>query len=114
MTIDELRELFLDFPGVEEAPSYGTPGFRLRKRLLARMHQSEDAVVLKVRDLDHQEALIAAHPRVFYLTGPGGLRGELEGGGFEAATARARRAQLKQADCGLAAPELRATSPVPR
>jgi hypothetical protein len=25
-------------------------------------------VVLEVRDLDHQEALLAAHPRVFYVT----------------------------------------------
>lgn len=68
MTCDELRELFLAFPGVVEAPSYGTPGFRVRKKLLSRMHQSEDAVVLKVRNLDHQEALLAARPRVFYLT----------------------------------------------
>jgi hypothetical protein len=53
---------------VEEAPSYGTPGFRVRKKLLARMHQSEDALVLLLRDIDEQEALIEMDPSTFYIT----------------------------------------------
>ena len=68
MDVDDLRTLFAAFPGVEEAPSYGTPGFRVRKKLLARLHQSEPAVVLRVEDVEQQEALIAMDPKTFYIT----------------------------------------------
>jgi len=68
MTIEQLRKCFLGFPGVDEAPSYGTPGFRVRKKLLARLHQKEPAVVLRVADVDEQETLIAMDPKVFYIT----------------------------------------------
>ena len=68
MTDDELRKIFLRFPGVEEAPSYGAPGFRVRKKLLARIHPGEPCVVLRVRDVGQQEALIAMDPKTFYLT----------------------------------------------
>jgi hypothetical protein len=68
LTGDELRKIFLRFPGVEEAPSYGAPGFRVRKKLLARIHPDEPCVVLRVRDIGQQEALIAMDPETFYLT----------------------------------------------
>jgi len=68
LTDDELREIFLQFPGVEEAPSYGAPGFRVRKKLLARIHPDEPCVVMRVRDIEQQEALIAMDPKTFYLT----------------------------------------------
>ena len=68
MNVDQLRALFLSYPGVTEAPSYGTPGFRVRKKLLARLHQSERAVVLSVADVDAQQALVAMKPAVFYVT----------------------------------------------
>jgi hypothetical protein len=68
MTDDEIRELFMRFPGVEEAPSYGTPGFRVRKKLLARIHPDEAAIVLRVEDLAQQEDLIAMDPKTFYIT----------------------------------------------
>ena len=68
MTLDQLRKVFFRFPGVQEGESYGTPAFRLRKKLLARLHQSEHAVVLKVPDLDRQEVLIKSKPHVFFIT----------------------------------------------
>ena len=68
MKVERLRALMLEYPGVSEAPSYGTPGFRVRKKLLARLHQSEPAVVLFVGDLDEQEALMEMDPEVFYIT----------------------------------------------
>jgi hypothetical protein len=68
MNLEQIRKLFLGYPGVEEAPSYGTPGFRVRKKLLARVHQSEPAVVLRVESVDAQEALIAMEPEIFYIT----------------------------------------------
>ena len=66
--LEQLRALFLSYPGVTEAPSYGTPGFRVRKKLLARLHQSEPAVVLRVESVDEQQALMKMKPKAFYIT----------------------------------------------
>ena len=68
MTFEKLRELFLSYPGVEEGSSYGTPAFKVRKKLLVRVHQNEPALVMKVASLDEQEALIEMDPKVFYIT----------------------------------------------
>ena len=59
MNLEQIRKLFLGYPGVEEAPSYGTPSFRVRKKLLARVHQSEPAVVLPVESADASKEQIA-------------------------------------------------------
>ena len=34
------RRLLLALPGVEEGPCYGTPGFRVRGKFLARLRES--------------------------------------------------------------------------
>jgi hypothetical protein len=68
MTLEQLRKILLSYPDVHEAPSYGTPGFRVRKKLLARINPRENALVLKVADLDEQEALMLANPKVFFIT----------------------------------------------
>ena len=67
LTMVVLRKLAGALPGVEEGTSYGTPGFRCRKRLLARIHQKEPAVVLSVGDEAAQQTLIAMDPSVFYI-----------------------------------------------
>ena len=67
LTHDALRKLFLVLPGVEEAPCYGTPGFRVRKKLLARFHQDGESLVL-VLDFDTRDFLLRHNPHVFYIT----------------------------------------------
>ena len=47
VTLATVRRLALAFPGVEEGLSYGTPGFRVRGKVLARMW--EDGEMLGVR-----------------------------------------------------------------
>jgi hypothetical protein len=68
MTLEQIRKIFLAYPGVSEAPSYGTPGFRVRKKLLARINEKEAALVLMVADLDEQEGLMLKNPDVFFIT----------------------------------------------
>lgn len=51
VTLDVIRELFADLPDVEEGYSYGSRAFKVKKKLLARMHQKENALVVKT-DLD--------------------------------------------------------------
>jgi len=59
--------LLWDYPGVEEGPSYGTPGFRVVGKLFARI--KEDGVTLVVRtDRDSREALLEAAPSTFFVT----------------------------------------------
>jgi hypothetical protein len=38
-TEDDVRRLALALPETHERPSYGTPGFRVKDRLFARIHQ---------------------------------------------------------------------------
>ncbi|MGH7506606.1 MAG: MmcQ/YjbR family DNA-binding protein [Longimicrobiales bacterium] len=64
---EQVRAIAMALPGVEEAPCYGTPGFRVRKKLLARFHQDGESLVLKT-DRDTREFLIRHRPRTFYLT----------------------------------------------
>ena len=50
ITLDIVRRLALAFPGVEEGLSYGTPGFRVRGKFLARMREDGDTLVVKCGD----------------------------------------------------------------
>lgn len=67
MTLDTVRELALALPGVEEGLSYGTPAFRVGKKLLARLHEDGETLVLKV-DLLVRDSLLVADPDAFFIT----------------------------------------------
>lgn len=68
-TEDDVRELALALPGTIEKPSYGTPGFRVKDRLFARIWDDEDGVlVLWTGSTDEKEGLIAADPGRFFTT----------------------------------------------
>ena len=66
-TPGDVRELALALPETSERPSYGTPGFRVRDRLFARLHQDGESLVLWV-DMDEREALARAEPEKFFWT----------------------------------------------
>lgn len=67
MTFDDVRAIALALPQVEEGSSYGTPAFRTRKRLIARLHEDGEALVVKV-DPQEREALLATQPDAFFIT----------------------------------------------
>jgi hypothetical protein len=54
-------------PEVEISTSYGTPALKVRGKLLARLHQDGDAVVLRTTLLDRQ-ILMQADPESFFIT----------------------------------------------
>ena len=62
-----LREMVAAFPGVEEGTSYGTPAFRGRKKLIARMWEDLGTVVVPV-EWDQRDTLLEADPDAFFLT----------------------------------------------
>jgi len=67
VTLQVIRDLLADLPGVEEGYSYGTRAFKVRKKLIARIHQKEDALVVRT-DLAEREKLMRENPVTFYIT----------------------------------------------
>jgi hypothetical protein len=63
-----VRSLFLALPGVEEYRCYGTPGFRVAKKFMARLWEDEKTLVLRVVDDDLREGLLDSQPEIFYVT----------------------------------------------
>ena len=67
VTANDARRLLLALPGVLEGPCYGTPGWRVKKRFLARLKEDGETLVVKVGD-EERDILLAADPEVFFLT----------------------------------------------
>jgi hypothetical protein len=67
VTLTTVRRLALAFPGVEEGLSYGTPGFRVRGRFLARLWEDGETLVVKCGD-DERDFRIKADPETFFTT----------------------------------------------
>ena len=61
-----VREIALSFPGVEEGTSYGTPAFRVRKKLIARMWEDLETVVVRA-EWDERDTLLETDPDAFFL-----------------------------------------------
>ena len=67
-TEDDARRIALSLPATTEKPSYGTPGFRVKDRLFARVHDLPDTLVVWVADMDEKEALLVSAPDRFFET----------------------------------------------
>jgi hypothetical protein len=67
VTFEQVRLVAQAFPGVEDSTSYGTPALKVRGKLLARLHQSGECLVLRA-DLLDREILLQSDSRVFYIT----------------------------------------------
>ena len=67
LPLSTIRRVALSFPGVEEGTSYGTPAFKLKKKLLVRLHQDGTSLVLKVGDAT-RDHLLQADPDTFFIT----------------------------------------------
>ena len=62
-----VRRLALALPGVEEGPSYGTPGFRVRGKFLARLWEDGETLVVKCGD-EERDFRMQADPGTFFTT----------------------------------------------
>jgi hypothetical protein len=67
VTVATVRRLALAFPGVEEGLSYGTPGFRVRGKFLARLWEDGETLVIKCGD-DERDFRLQADPEAFFVT----------------------------------------------
>ena len=58
----------MSFPGASPSTSYGTPAIKVGTKLLLRLHQKEDAIVVLLGSVEEQQQLIARDPMAFYIT----------------------------------------------
>lgn len=68
VTEDDVRTTALSLPETTEKPSYGMPGFRVRDRGFARLHEEPGVLILWCTDVGEKEALIADDPKKFFST----------------------------------------------
>ena len=66
-TFDDVREIAHALPGVQDGTSYGTRALKVGGKLLARLHQNIDCLVLRA-DLLDREILMQSAPEVFFIT----------------------------------------------
>ena len=67
LSLAAIRRAVIALPGVEEGTSYGTPAWRHKGKLLARLHQDGKSLVLNVgrQTRDH---LLQADPAAFFVS----------------------------------------------
>jgi hypothetical protein len=67
MTFEDVRKIALALEGVEEGTSYGTPAFKVRGKLVARLREDGETLVVGM-DFEQRDELLAADPDTYYLT----------------------------------------------
>ena len=68
MTFDDVRALALPWPDVEDSTSYRTPALKVRGKLLARLREDGETLVLPGVERDERDMVIEAAPDVFHVT----------------------------------------------
>ncbi len=69
MIYEDVRKMALAWPEVEDGTSYGTPALKVRKKkMLVRLKEDNDSLVMPGVPHDEREMLIESAPRIFYFT----------------------------------------------
>lgn len=68
MTFDDVCAIALAWPGVERSTSYGTPALKVKGKLLTRLREDGETLVVFGIGFDEREMLIEAEPEVFHVT----------------------------------------------
>jgi hypothetical protein len=66
-TPETVRRLALALPGAEEGTSYGTPAFKVKGKLFARLHQDGESLVVKI-DPGERDMRMKVDPESFSIT----------------------------------------------
>jgi hypothetical protein len=68
MTFDDVRKIVLAWPEVEDGSSYGTPALKVRKKMLVRLKEDGDSLVMPSVPQEERAMLVESQPKVFYVT----------------------------------------------
>jgi hypothetical protein len=55
-------------PGVEVGTSYGTPALKVNKKLLARLREDGESLVVPCESIGEKEFFLATEPEVYFQT----------------------------------------------
>ena len=67
LTFKDVRKIALSLENVEESTSYGTPAFKVDDKLLARLHEDGESLVVGTT-FEEREEMMAAEPETYYIT----------------------------------------------
>ena len=67
LSYEELERLAFALPEVEASTSYGTPALKVRGKLMARLREDGETVVLRA-SWEERERLMTLYPETFFLT----------------------------------------------
>jgi hypothetical protein len=67
VTYETVRELARQLPGVEESTSYGTAALKVQGKLLVRLKEDGETIVLRTDSIE-REHLLRTAPKTFYIT----------------------------------------------
>ena len=67
VTFDTVREIALTFPGAVESTSYGTPAFKVAKKLFTRLHDDGETLVVRI-DESERTRRMKVDPQTFFIT----------------------------------------------
>ena len=68
MIFDDVRNIALGWPEVEDGTSYGTPALKVRKKLMTRLKEDGDSLVMPGVPQDERDMLVERAPELFYFT----------------------------------------------
>ena len=68
MTFDDVRTAALKWPEVTDGTSYGTPALKVRGKLLTRLKEDGESLVVPGVESDERAMLVETQPKVFYFT----------------------------------------------
>src|ERR1700709_2389336 len=68
MTFDDIRKLALSWPEVEDGTSYGTPALKVRRKLLVRLKEDGDSLVMPGVPPDERDLAEMDQATAFYFT----------------------------------------------
>ena len=67
ITFEDVRTAALAMPGVEDATSYGTPALKAKKKLMIRLREEGDVIVLKM-PFDLRAESMEGDPETYFIT----------------------------------------------
>ena len=67
MTFKDVRKMALTMEGVAESTSYGTAAFKVRGKLVARLKEDGESLVVGAT-FEEREEMMRAEPEAYYIT----------------------------------------------
>ena len=67
ITFERVKKIASAMPDVEASTSYGTPALKVRGKLMARLKEDDETLVLRAT-WEERERVLTLYPEVYFLT----------------------------------------------